>query len=147
TVVPKALVRDGVHLRDLWNRRQTTKYNGCPYVVQRGAEAVYSEAGQAQMRETVGFYMENARIIREGLSAAGLEVSGGVDSPYIWITLPAGLDSWAAFDLLLNEYGVATTPGAGFGACGEGYLRVTAFGSREETEKAVPLIAAALKGN
>lgn len=145
TVVPKALVRDGMSLRDMWNRRQTTKYNGAPYVVQRGAEAVFTEQGQREMRETIGYYMQNARVIREGLTAEGLELCGGVDSPYIWITLPAGLDSWSAFDLLLNEYGVATTPGAGFGKCGEGYVRVTAFGGHDETLRAVKLIAKALR--
>ncbi|MBQ4382310.1 MAG: aminotransferase class I/II-fold pyridoxal phosphate-dependent enzyme, partial [Oscillospiraceae bacterium] len=145
TVVPKALRRGGMSLRDMWNRRQTTKYNGAPYVVQRGAEAVYTPQGQAEMAGTISYYMENAAIIRRGLTDAGIEFCGGIDSPYIWITLPRGLDSWSAFDLLLNEYGVATTPGAGFGRCGEGYIRVTAFGDHEGTKDAVGLIAKALK--
>ncbi len=142
TVVPKELIRQGQSLRDLWNRRQTTKFNGVGYVVQRGAEAVYSEAGQAQIRSTIAFYQENARVIREGLSAAGLEVYGGVNSPYIWFRTPT--DSWTFFDRLLREANVVTTPGAGFGPSGEGYIRVTAFGQAEDTRAAVSRILALL---
>lgn len=145
TVVPKeCLGRDSagspVELNKLWLRRQSTKFNGVPYIVQRGAAAVYSEAGQAQVRETVDYYMENARIIREALEGLGLEVFGGRNAPYIWLRTPAGLGSWEFFDKILNEANVVSTPGAGFGPSGEGYLRLTAFGSREQTVEAVERI-------
>ena len=143
TVVPKELIRQGQSLNAMWNRRHTTKFNGVPYVVQRGAEAVYSPEGKKQIRETIAFYQENARIIREGLQAAGLAVYGGVNSPYVWFKTPT--DSWSFFDRLLKEAGVVTTPGAGFGPSGEGYIRVTAFGGREDTREAVARIAALLK--
>ena len=143
TVIPKELIRQGQSLNAMWNRRHTTKFNGVPYVVQRGAEAVYSPEGKKQIRETIAFYQENARIIREGLQAAGLEVYGGVNSPYVWFKTPT--DSWSFFDRLLKEAGVVTTPGAGFGPSGEGYIRVTAFGGREDTREAVARIAALLK--
>ena len=146
TVVPKALVRGGASLNAMWNRRQTTKFNGVPYVVQRGAEAVFSEAGSRQVRETIAFYQENARVIRSGLLEAGLEVYGGVNSPYIWFRTPAGVDSWSFFDRLLKEAGVVTTPGAGFGPSGEGYIRVTAFGGAEATKQAVARIITLMKG-
>lgn len=146
TVVPKALVRGGASLNAMWNRRQTTKFNGVPYVVQRGAEAVFSEAGSRQVRETIAFYQENARVIRNGLLEAGLEVYGGVNSPYIWFRTPAGVDSWSFFDRLLKEAGVVTTPGAGFGPSGEGYIRVTAFGGAEATKQAVARIITLMKG-
>lgn len=143
TVVPKALVRQGQSLNAMWNRRHTTKFNGVPYVVQRGAEAVYSEEGRKQVRETIAFYQENARVIREGLKKAGLEVYGGVNSPYIWFKTPT--DSWSFFDRLLKEANVVTTPGAGFGPSGEGYIRVTAFGDAEATKEAVKRIIDLLK--
>lgn len=143
TVVPKDLVRQGQSLNAMWNRRHTTKFNGVPYVVQRGAEAVYSTEGKKQIRETIAFYQENARTIREGLQQAGLEVYGGVNSPYVWFKTPT--DSWSFFDRLLKEAGVVTTPGAGFGPSGEGYIRVTAFGGREDTREAVARIVALLK--
>jgi LL-diaminopimelate aminotransferase len=143
TVVPKALTRQGQSLNAMWNRRHTTKFNGVPYVVQRGAEAVYSPEGQAQVKETIRFYQENARVIREGLTQAGLEVYGGVNSPYVWFKTPT--DSWSFFDRLLKEANVVTTPGAGFGPSGEGYIRVTAFGQAEATRKAVERILALLK--
>jgi LL-diaminopimelate aminotransferase len=143
TVVPKDLVRQGQSLNAMWNRRHTTKFNGVPYVVQRGAEAVYSPEGQAQVKETIRFYQENARVIREGLTQAGLEVYGGVNSPYVWFKTPT--DSWSFFDRLLKEANVVTTPGAGFGPSGEGYIRVTAFGQAEATKKAVERILALLK--
>ena len=130
TVVPKELVRDGVSLNSLWNRRQTTKFNGVPYVVQRGAQAVYTPAGQEQVRQTIAYYQRNAQVIREGLARAGLEVYGGVNAPYIWVATPQGMGSWDFFDLLLRQAHVVTTPGAGFGPNGEGYIRVTAFGRR-----------------
>jgi LL-diaminopimelate aminotransferase len=143
TVVPKELIRQGQSLNAMWNRRHTTKFNGVPYVVQRGAEAVYSPEGQAQVKETIRFYQENARVIREGLTQAGLEVYGGVNSPYVWFKTPT--DSWSFFDRLLKEANVVTTPGAGFGPSGEGYIRVTAFGQAEATKKAVERILALLK--
>ncbi|MDD6024642.1 MAG: LL-diaminopimelate aminotransferase [Oscillospiraceae bacterium] len=143
TVVPKALVRQGQSLNAMWNRRHTTKFNGVPYVVQRGAEAVYSEEGRNQVRETIAFYQENARVIREGLKEAGLEVYGGVNSPYVWFKTPT--DSWSFFDRLLKEANVVTTPGAGFGPSGEGYIRVTAFGDAEATKEAVKRIIELLK--
>ena len=143
TVVPKALTRQGQSLNAMWNRRHTTKFNGVPYVVQRGAEAVYSLEGRKQVMETIAYYQENARVIREGLKAAGLEVYGGVNSPYVWFRTPT--DSWSFFDRLLKEANVVTTPGAGFGPSGEGYIRVTAFGDAEATKEAVERIISLLK--
>ena len=145
TVVPKALERQWASLNALWNRRQCTKFNGVPYVVQRGAQAVYSPEGQEQVRATIAYYQENARVIREGLRQAGLTVSGGVNAPYIWVRTPEGVDSWAFFDRLLQEANVVTTPGAGFGPSGEGYIRVTAFGDAEDTRRAVERIGKMLR--
>ncbi|MFR1050626.1 MAG: LL-diaminopimelate aminotransferase [Oscillospiraceae bacterium] len=144
TVVPRELERDGAQLNQLWNRRQCTKFNGVPYVVQRGAEAIYTPEGQAQVAENLRFYQENARVIRTGLAEAGLTVSGGVDSPYVWVKTPAGMPSWDFFDRLLQEAHVVTTPGAGFGPSGEGHIRLTAFGEAEATRKAVERICAVL---
>ncbi|WP_019498542.1 LL-diaminopimelate aminotransferase [Pseudanabaena sp. PCC 6802] len=146
TVVPKKLTAkaaDGsdVELWNLWNRRQSTKFNGVSYIVQRGAEAVYSEAGQVQVKELIGFYMENARIIREKLTAAGIAVYGGVNAPYVWVKTPNGLSSWDFFDKLLSSCNVVGTPGSGFGAAGEGYFRISAFNSRENVEEAMQRIA------
>ncbi len=143
TVVPKELIRQGMSLNAMWNRRHTTKFNGVPYIVQRGAEATYSPEGRKQVMDTIAFYQENARVIREGLTAAGLEVYGGVNSPYVWFKTPT--DSWSFFDRLLKEAGVVTTPGAGFGPSGEGYIRVTAFGGAEATRQAVERIIALMK--
>lgn len=137
TVIPKALKRGGESLNAMWLRRQSTKYNGTSYVIQRAAEAVYSPQGKKQVAETVAYYMNNARVIREGLSAAGLTVYGGTDSPYIWIKTPEGTGSWDFFDRLLTEANVVTTPGAGFGPAGEGFIRLTAFGGAEATVEAV----------
>ncbi|MGB7058167.1 MAG: LL-diaminopimelate aminotransferase, partial [Geitlerinemataceae cyanobacterium] len=142
TVVPKRLkakAADGgdVELWKLWNRRQSTKFNGVSYVVQRGAEAVYSEVGQAQVKELIGFYLENAKIIREKLTAAGFTVYGGINAPYIWLQTPNGLSSWDFFDKLLQTANVVGTPGSGFGAAGEGYFRISAFNSRENVEEAM----------
>ncbi|HIK46586.1 MAG TPA: LL-diaminopimelate aminotransferase [Leptolyngbyaceae cyanobacterium M65_K2018_010] len=142
TVVPKSLkgqATDGseVALHGLWNRRQSTKFNGVSYIVQRGAEAVYSEAGQAQIKALVDFYMENARLIREQLTAAGLSVYGGVNAPYVWVKTPNGLSSWDFFDKLLHTCNVVGTPGSGFGAAGEGYFRISAFNSREHVVEAM----------
>ncbi len=140
TVIPKALVRGGVSLHDLWARRHGTRYNGAPYIVQKAGMAVYSEEGKAQIREQIGIYQKNARLIREGLSGAGYTVYGGVDAPYIWLKTPGNMSSWDFFDLLLNQAGVVGTPGSGFGPSGEGYFRLTAFGSPANTEKAVKRI-------
>jgi len=145
TVVPKDLhgtTRSGerVALNGLWFRRQSTKFNGVPYVVQRGAAAAYTDEGARQVRQQVDFYMDNARIIREGLEAIGLTVHGGRNAPYVWVKTPAALDSWAFFDKLLTEAHVVGTPGAGFGPSGEGYLRLTGFGRRDQTQEAVERI-------
>ena len=140
TVVPMELERDGAKLNALWNRRQCTKFNGVPYVIQRGAAAVYTEEGQRQIKETIAYYQENARVIREGLTAAGLTCFGGVNAPYIWLKTPDGMGSWEFFDKLLKEANVVTTPGAGFGPSGEGYIRLTAFGDADATKEAVARI-------
>lgn len=140
TVVPKALMAGGVSLNAMWNRRQTTKFNGVPYVIQRAAAAVYTDEGQAQIRKTIAFYLNNASVIRQGLQDAGLCVYGGVNAPYIWCRTPDGMGSWAFFDKLLKEAGVVTTPGAGFGPSGEGYIRLTAFGGADATREAVERI-------
>lgn len=145
TVVPKELEREGVSLHGLWNRRQTTKFNGVPYVVQRGAQAVYTPEGQEQVHATIAYYQRNARVIREGLSRAGLEVYGGVNAPYIWVKTPEGMGSWDFFDLLLRQAHVVTTPGAGFGPSGEGYIRVTAFGEAQQAVQAVERIQSVLR--
>jgi len=142
TVVPKELkgyteLGEEISINSLWNRRQTTKFNGVPYIVQKGAEAIYSDKGQKEIKENILYYLENARIIREGLSEAGYEVFGGVNAPYIWLKVPKGLTSWEFFDKLLNEKGIVGTPGSGFGPNGEGYLRLTAFGSRKNTINAI----------
>ena len=143
-VVPKALVRDGVSLNALWNRHQTTKFNGTSYIVQRGAAAVYSEAGQQQLCADLDYYRANARTIKEGLAAAGLTVFGADNSPYIWAKTPEGVGSWEFFDKLLEEAQVAVTPGAGFGPSGEDYIRLTAFGDAEDTRRAIARIQALL---
>ena len=140
TVVPMELERDGAKLNALWNRRQCTKFNGVPYVIQRGAAAVYTEEGQRQIKETIAYYQENARVIREGLTEAGLTCFGGVNAPYIWLKTPDGMGSWEFFDKLLKEANVVTTPGAGFGPSGEGYIRLTAFGDADATREAVARI-------
>lgn len=147
TVVPKTLTAkasDGsdVELWKLWNRRQSTKFNGVSYIVQRGAEAVYSEEGQAQIKQLVSFYLDNAKIIREQLTAAGIAVYGGVNAPYVWVRTPNGLSSWDFFDKLLNVCNVVGTPGSGFGAAGEGYFRISAFNSRENVVEAMNRITA-----
>ena len=144
TVVPRTLERDGASLNALWNRRQGTKFNGVPYVVQRGAAAVFTPEGQRQVKETIGFYLNNAKVIKEGLTAAGLTVYGGVNAPYIWAATPNGMPSWDFFDLLLKQACVVTTPGAGFGPSGEGYIRLTAFGDADATAEAVERIRAVL---
>lgn len=139
-VVPKDLVRDGVSVHSLWARRHSTKYNGAPYIVQRAGEAVYSEKGREEVRGLVGYYMENARVILSGLKSAGYTVYGGDNSPYIWLKTPDGMTSWEFFDHLLANACVVGTPGVGFGACGEGYFRLTAFASHVNTAEAVERI-------
>ncbi len=136
-VVPKALVREGVSLNELWARRHATKYNGAPYIVQRAGEAVYSPAGMEAVRTQVKEYMENATLIRNTLSEMGYEVYGGMNAPYIWLKTPGGMGSWEFFDFLLTRANVVGTPGEGFGKCGEGYFRLTAFGSLENTKEAL----------
>lgn len=142
TVVPKQLMAytengQPVMLNKLWNRRHTTKFNGTSYIVQRAAEATYSEAGKKQVAELIAYYKENARIIREGLKKAGLTVFGGINAPYVWAKTPSGISSWEYFDYLLKEKNIVTTPGAGFGASGEGYIRFSAFGIRENILEAM----------
>lgn len=142
TVVPKELKSEGVELNKLWNRRQSTKFNSVSYIVQRGAEAVYTDEGKKQVRELIAFYLGNAKLIREGLSAAGHTVYGGEHAPYIWLQTPKKMPSWDYFDLLLNEANVVGTPGAGFGRSGEGYLRLSAFNSPENVIEAINRIRA-----
>lgn len=145
TVVPHAVKGmnakgEPVEMNALWKRRMSTKFNGVSYPVQRAAAAVYTEEGQKQIQETIAYYMRNAKIIREGLTAAGITVFGGVDAPYIWLKVPAGMDSWTFFDRLLDECHIVGTPGSGFGPSGEGYFRLTAFNTLEKTEQAVERI-------
>ena len=140
TVIPKELVRDGVSLHSLWARRHGTKFNGAPYIVQKAGEAVYSEAGKAQLKDQVGYYMRNAKLIHDELTKAGFSVSGGVNAPYIWLETPDKMTSWEFFDYLLKNATVVGTPGSGFGSHGEGYFRLTAFGTYENTLKAIDRI-------
>ena len=144
TVIPKSLKgRAGakeVDLWSLWNRRQSTKFNGVSYMVQRGAEAVYSKEGQTQVKKLVSFYMDNARIIKSNLTSAGFEVFGAINAPYAWIKTPRNMSSWDFFDFLLENANVVGTPGSGFGAAGEGYFRLSAFNSRENVEEAMQRI-------
>ncbi len=142
TVVPKDLKvttssGDEVALHQLWNRRQSTKFNGASYVVQKGAAAAYSADGRQQMKELIDFYMTNARLLREGLEAVDIRVFGGVNAPYVWLKTPNDLSSWDFFDLLLQKGHLVGTPGSGFGAAGEGYFRLSAFNSRENVETAI----------
>ena len=141
TVVPKDLKCGDVKLHYLWARRHGTKYNGAPYIVQRAGEAVYSETGKAQLKAQVDYYMRNASVIYEGLKNAGYSVSGGINAPYVWLKTPDHMSSWDFFDKLLHEANVVGTPGSGFGAHGEGYFRLSAFGTYENTVKAVERIA------
>jgi LL-diaminopimelate aminotransferase len=139
-VVPKALKSNDVSLNTLWARRHGTKFNGAPYIIQRAGEAVYSPEGKKQTGGQIAYYMENARIIREGLTKAGYSVSGGVNAPYIWMETPDKMTSWEFFDYLLEKANVVGTPGSGFGPSGEGYFRLTAFGNRENTIAAIERI-------
>lgn len=140
TVVPKEIKCNGVTLHSLWARRHGTKYNGAPYIVQKAGEAVYTEAGQAQLKEQIAYYMKNAHTIKQGLVDAGYRVVGGVNAPYIWLKTPDNMTSWDFFDYLLEKANVVGTPGSGFGPSGEGYFRLTAFGSYENTLKAIERI-------
>ncbi|QDT65760.1 LL-diaminopimelate aminotransferase [Calycomorphotria hydatis] len=145
TVVPKEVMGTTASgekkpLHPLWNRRQSTKFNGVSYIVQKGAEAVYSEAGQTQINELVSFYLENARLLREGLGAIDIACYGGVNAPYVWLKTPDGMTSWDFFDHLLSNAHLVGTPGSGFGAAGEGYFRLSAFNSRANVEEAVERI-------
>ncbi|MDD2371549.1 MAG: LL-diaminopimelate aminotransferase [Firmicutes bacterium] len=142
TVIPKELkgyttTGEAVSINQLWNRRHSTKFNGVPYIVQKAAESVYSESGKREVAEIIKYYMENAKIIKEGLGEVGIETFGGVNAPYIWLKTPNNLPSWEFFDILLNQLNIVGTPGVGFGQNGEGYFRLTAFGSRENTIEAM----------
>jgi LL-diaminopimelate aminotransferase len=142
TVVPKDLKCGETSLHALWARRHGTKFNGAPYIVQRAGEAVYSDAGKAELKQQVAYYMNNAKTIRAGLSEAGYEVYGGTNAPYIWLKTPKQMTSWEFFDYLLEQANVVGTPGSGFGPSGEGYFRLTAFGNYENTVKALERIKA-----
>ena len=145
TVVPSALVRKGVSLKEMWFRRQSTKFNGVSYIVQRGAAAVFTEEGLAQIGENLGYYRENARLIADCMDRCGIFYTGGKNSPYIWLKCPDGMKSWEFFDYLLREAQVVGTPGSGFGENGEGYFRLTAFGDRENTREACERLYRLLK--
>ncbi len=145
TVIPKDLMAkndkgEKVSLHSLWNRRQSTKFNGVSYPIQRGAEAVYTAQGKQEVSEIIAYYMENAKLIRDGLKVAGIETFGGIHAPYVWLTTPNGMGSWEFFDLLLNKIHVVGTPGAGFGPSGEGYFRLSSFGFRENIIEAISRI-------
>lgn len=144
-VIPKELKgfsKDGreYEINKLWNRRTCTKFNGVSYIVQRGAEATFSERGKEEIKENINYYMENAKIIKQGLEEAGFKVYGGVNSPYVWLKVPKNISSWEFFDKLLEEVNIVGTPGSGFGPSGEGYFRLTAFGTRENTIEAMKRI-------
>lgn len=145
TVVPKNIERDGLSANAMWLRRQTTKFNGVPYIVQRGAAAVFTEEGQRQIRQNIAVYQDNARVIAQCMDELGIWYTGGKNSPYIWLQCPNGMTSWEFFDYLLENAQVVGTPGAGFGTNGEGFFRLTAFGSRDVTQEAVARMKALLK--
>lgn len=145
TIVPEELVGytengNAININSIWLRRQSTKFNGVSYIVQKAAESIYTPEGQGEIKEYINYYMENAKIIRDGLDSIGIKTFGGVSAPYIWLKTPGNLSSWEFFDLLLNEVGIVGTPGVGFGDEGEGYFRLTAFGSRENIIKAIKKI-------
>ncbi len=145
TVVPMALEREGVSLNKMWLRRQTTKFNGVPYVVQKGAAAVFTPEGMAEIQENLNYYRRNAQVIAQTLEECGIWYCGGKNSPYLWLKCPGGMTSWEFFDWLLDKAGVVGTPGSGFGSCGEGYFRLTAFGDAEKTKVAAQRLKEALK--
>jgi LL-diaminopimelate aminotransferase len=145
TVIPKelngfSLSNNPVSLNKLWNRRQNTKFNGTSYITQRGAAAIYSPEGKKQVKEIIRYYMDNARLMKEGLESTGLRVYGGDNAPYLWVKTPGEIDSWTFFDSILNNAKVVTTPGVGFGPGGEGFIRLTAFGTREDSKEAIERI-------
>ena len=142
TVIPKELKCGDVMLHSLWARRHGTKFNGAPYIIQAAGAAVYTDEGKKETKEQIAYYMNNAKIIRDGLTGAGYEVYGGVDAPYIWLKTPDKMTSWEFFDYLLENLNIVGTPGSGFGPSGEGYFRLTAFGSLENTKKAMERIKA-----
>ena len=144
TVVPEELEREGRSLHQMWLRRQTTKFNGVPYIVQRGAAAVFTESGMAEIQHNLDYYRRNAQVIGKALEEAGVWFCGGKNSPYLWMKCPGGMTSWAFFDYLLEKTGVVGTPGSGFGPCGEGYFRLTAFGNAEKTKIAAELLKKAI---
>ena len=137
TIVPKALIRDGDSLNKLWLRRQTTKFNGVPYIVQKGAQAVFSDEGMAQIKENIAYYQQNAKLITDALTELGIWFTGGIDSPYVWLKCPNKMTSWKFFDYLLENANVVGTPGSGFGESGEGFFRLTAFGATENVIEAM----------
>ena len=145
TVVPKELEREGMNINKLWLRRQTTKFNGVPYVVQRAAAAVFTESGMAEIQSNLDYYRRNAKVIADALDECGVWYCGGKNSPYIWLRCPGNMKSWEFFDWLLENCGVVGTPGVGFGECGEGYFRLTAFGDAEKTKMAAERIKTAIK--
>ena len=145
TVVPKELEREGMNINKLWLRRQTTKFNGVPYVVQRAAAAVFTESGMAEIQSNLDYYRRNAKVIADALDECGVWYCGGKNSPYIWLRCPGNMKSWEFFDWLLENCGVVGTPGVGFGECGEGYFRLTAFGDAEKTKLAAERIKTAIK--
>ena len=145
TIVPGALLREGMSLNKMWLRRQTTKFNGVAYIVQRAAAAVFSPEGMEQIQQNLDYYRRNAAVIGAALEEAGVWYCGGKNSPYLWLKCPDGMTSWQFFDWLLDTAHVVGTPGEGFGACGEGYFRLTAFGDAERTKEAAARIVAALK--
>ena len=145
TVVPEELERDGRSLHQMWLRRQTTKFNGVPYIVQRGAAAVFTESGMAEIQHNLDYYRQNAKVIAKALDEAGVWYCGGKNSPYLWMKCPGGMTSWEFFDYLLENTGVVGTPGSGFGPCGEGYFRLTAFGNAEKTKVAAELLKKAIQ--
>lgn len=144
TVVPEELEREGRSLHQMWLRRQTTKFNGVPYIVQRGAAAVFTESGMAEIQHNLDYYRRNAQVIGKALEEAGVWFCGGKNSPYLWMKCPGGMTSWEFFDYLLEKTGVVGTPGSGFGPCGEGYFRLTAFGNAEKTKIAAELLKRAI---
>lgn len=140
TVIPKELQIENISINELWSRRQCTKFNGVSYVIQKGAEAVFSEDGKGKLRENIQYYQENARMIKEGLAKIGINAYGGVNAPYIWMKIPNKIKSWDFFDLLLEKTQIVGTPGIGFGPSGEGYFRLSAFGKREDMQEAITRI-------
>jgi LL-diaminopimelate aminotransferase len=140
TVIKKELTSDGVRLLDLWKRRQSTKFNGVSYIVSRGAAAVFSDEGEKEIRENIAYYRENTKMMTEAFSSLGFTYYGGKNSPYVWLSCPFGMKSWEFFDFLLEKCNVIATPGEGFGSCGEGYIRLSGFGTHEKTREAMERI-------